>query len=118
MVAWSSLCSDKEDDDVVFKYLTRKRQKEFAAAVQHVLSTSIPEKDPSARGPQGPKRRDTSPFKWADHVNRLKPKEFKLRYRLDHRSFKKLCHTLKSDLAVTDEKQAKMDAGVTSFLLK
>ena len=56
------------------------------------------------QGPQGPKRKDTSPFCWADHVARLSPAEFKLRYRLSHEAFYALVDLLEPELNDVDVK--------------
>ena len=52
----------------------------------------------SGKGPQGPKRKEKSPFIWLDHVARLTWDQFRLRYRLDIRSFYSLLGIIRSSI--------------------
>ena len=63
------------------------------------------------QGPQGPKRRDPSPFMWENHVARLTAAEFKLRYRLTAESFYTLLDMLEPALQVGSAKQAQCSKG-------
>ena len=81
---------------------SRKR----AAAMAMVLHAAA-----GQQGPQGPKRRDLSPFNWENHVARLTAAEFKLRYRLTAESFYTLLDMLEPALQVDSAKQARCSKG-------
>ena len=49
-------------------------------------------------GPRGRKRKPFSHFSWADHLNRLSSRDFKLRYRVDREGFSILDNLLKGKL--------------------
>ena len=59
-----------------------------------------------ASGPRGPKRTRRSLFDWEEHLDRLSPREFKLRYRVDLASFEYLHNLLHEGIATKDLKQA------------
>lgn len=83
--------SDSDDDvtDEIAAVLARRRRAAAAAAKRQ------------KSGPHGKKRRPMSYFSWADHLNRLSERNFKLRYRVDRASFDHLHERLKSSIGRT-----------------
>ena len=80
-----------EDDDSGFnaciEAVLRRRRLAAAAAIRRQKS-----------GPRGPKRKPFSHFSWTDHLHRLSPRDFKLRYRVDREGFNILHGKLKAKI--------------------
>ena len=71
-----------------------------------MVATMLTQDKDQAKG-YGCKTKPASHFSWADHMNRLSPSDFKLRYRLDPEGFDELLKIIADDLKVRDEKQSK-----------
>ena len=81
------------------------RRRFLAAALAAIGAASM-----GGQGPQGPKAVPVwQSFSWPAHVARLTHSEFKLRYRLDIKSFNKLADMLRKDLMVKDEHHARIN---------
>ena len=106
MVAFSrsSACEDA-DEEAARDAIRRARRLKIAVAVQRRRVAAAIAALLGGQGPQGKKRREESPFSWADHLARLTPKEFKQRYRLDWTAFNELLKLIRADLEPRDEKK-------------
>lgn len=74
--------------DQLATIVAKRRRVAVAAAVAAIAAADKPPKSCK-------KYRDTSPFKWATHVERLTEVEFRKRYRLNHTSFIALLNKLR-----------------------
>jgi hypothetical protein len=88
---------DDEDEEIVAIVLKRRRERRARAAAACAKRQKS--------GPQSPKRRLLSNFSWEDHLHRLSPEDFKLRYRLDLASFEHLHSLIQADLETKNVKQ-------------
>ena len=78
-------------DDLVIAAIVHRRRLAYQAAKKRQKS-----------GPQGKKRRSRS---WRDHLHRLSPRDFKLRYRLDLESFEHLHSLIVSRIETKNKNQ-------------
>ena len=81
-------------DDLVIAAIVHRRRLAYQAAKKRQKS-----------GPQGKKRRPRSFFSWRDHLHRLSPRDFKLRYRLDLESFGHLHSLIVSRIETKNKNQ-------------
>ena len=81
-------------DDLVIAAIVHRRRLAYQAAKKRQKS-----------GPQGKKRRPRSFFSWRDHLHRLSPRDFKLRYRLDLESFEHLHSLIVSRIETKNKNQ-------------
>lgn len=96
-----------ESDRILLAECAAKRIKYLQnAAIVHALWIAAP-----ARGPQGPNRKEDSPFSWPDHVRRLTYAEFKQRYRLSPRAFDELLEAIRLQIEAQDQLQAARSRG-------
>ena len=101
---------DLEFDEVGRRRAIRKaRLLRVAVAVQRRrVAAALQALDSSGgQGPQGKKHREETYFSWLDHLARLTPDEFRLRYRLDYDTFDVLLRQIRSELEPSNEKQAR-----------
>ena len=103
---WQALCRQRrareqraQGDAFLATAAASHRKRIGGAAAAYVLHKPT-------QGPQGVKRKDSSPFIWRDHVARLTPAEFKLRYRLTAPVFNSLVERIEPHLSVKDDLQA------------
>lgn len=93
---WGVSLSDSEDSD----------DEEELVAIAIARARSANAARGGGRGPQGPKRIDTSPFNWEHHLYMLSPADFKTYYRLSLEAFTDLVEMLRPMLEATDKNQA------------
>jgi hypothetical protein len=100
--------SDSESDDEidneinVHVALVLERRRRAAAAASRRQKS----------GPQGKKRKPFSFFSWTDHLYRLSPRDFKLRYRLDRASFEHLHGKIRDKIETKNKAQANRSRSV------
>ena len=102
-----SLTYDSDDSDSEDERDAKQRRRLAAVRVALRMKRRAEPEVRQASGPRGPKRRPLSLFDWDDHLQRLSPREFKLRYRLDLDSFEYLHGLLEDKIATKDLQQAK-----------